>query len=108
MTAYFFETPKRNDELITSNKQLKKLSDEERQQLIAIAIDSLQTIDDWSADNIQATLNQLLETTGQKPGVLFSLIRIVVTWAPFSPELNSTLALLGRDITLSRLQKALD
>ncbi len=108
LTAYFFETPKRNDELITSNKQLKKLSDEERQQLIAIAIDSLQTIDDWSADNIQATLNQLLETTGQKPGVLFSLIRIVVTWAPFSPELDSTLALLGRDTTLSRLQKALD
>lgn len=40
-----------------------------------------------------------LETTGQKPGILFSLIRIVVTWAPFSPQLNDTLALLGRDRT---------
>ena len=47
--------------------------------------------------------NQLLKTTGQKPGLLFSLIRIVVTWAPFSPQLNDTLALLGRDRTLARI-----
>jgi glutamate--tRNA ligase len=49
-----------------------------------------------------------LETTGQKPGILFSLIRIAVTWAPFSPQLNDTLALIGRERTMARLQSYLD
>ena len=48
-------------------------------------------------------LNKLLEKTQQKPAVLFGLIRIVTTWAPFSPQLPDTLELLGQDTTLSRL-----
>ena len=63
---------------------------------------------DFSADAIQNTLNGLLETTGQKPGILFSLIRIVVSWAPFSPALNETLAVLGKETVLARIARALD
>ncbi len=108
MTRYFFAEPEVDMELITSNKQLKKLSDDQHQELIKTAHEELSKIDDWTADNIQTTLNQLLEITGQKPGVLFSLIRIVTTWAPFSPQLNDTLALLGRQKSLARLQAFID
>ena len=48
-------------------------------------------------------LNGLLAETGKKPAELFSLIRIAVSFAPFSPALNLTLAVLGRETTLSRL-----
>jgi glutamyl/glutaminyl-tRNA synthetase len=64
-------------------------------------------VNDWNAEVIQDALNQLLQSTGQKPGILFSLIRIATTWAPFSPQLNDTLALLGKESTLARLQKSL-
>ena len=103
MTNYFFEEPARDDALIANNKQLRKLSDDERTELLRATHQALASLDNWIADNIQTALNQLLETTGQKPGILFSLIRIVVTWAPFSPQLNDTLALLGRDRTLARI-----
>lgn len=63
---------------------------------------------DWTAEAIQETLNQLLEQTGQKPGTLFSLVRIATTWAPFSPQLNDTLRLLGQETTLARLQRAIE
>lgn len=53
-------------------------------------------------------LNQLLETTDQKPGVLFSLIRLSVSWAAFSPALPDTLATLGKEATLRRIQHSLD
>lgn len=103
LTSYFFEEPTPDPELITDNKQLKKLAAEEAKQLIEAATQALAGLTDWTADSIQACLNQLLETTGQKPGILFSLVRIATTWAPFSPQLDSTLALLGRERTLRRL-----
>ena len=107
MSRFFFEEPEVNWELITSNKQLKKLSDGEIHTLLKTTHDKLAELADWSPETIQETLNQLLEITGQKPGVLFSLIRIVTTWAPFSPQLNDTLALFGKDTTLSRIASQL-
>ena len=103
LTSYFFEEPIPNPELISGNKQLKKLSTDEQKNLISATIQAFESLGNWTPDAIQDALNQLLETTGQKPGILFSLIRIVTTWAPFSPQLNDTLALLGRDRTLKRL-----
>lgn len=108
LTTYFFEEPKPDMSLITDNKQLKKLSEDERKELLQTAHNALARLDSWSADSIQTTLNDLLEETGQKPGILFSLIRIATTWAPFSPELNHTLELLGRDKTSARLTHAID
>ena len=58
---------------------------------------------DFSLDDLTQRLNDLLEVTGQKPAVLFSLIRIATTQAPFSPSLADTLAVLGKDRTLQRL-----
>ncbi len=107
MSRFFFEEPEVNWELITSNKQLKKLSEGEIHALLQTAHDKLAELADWNPETIQETLNQLLKLTGQKPGVLFSLIRIVTTWAPFSPQLNDTLALFGKDKTLSRIASQL-
>lgn len=106
MTKYFFEEPLPHSELISDNKQLKKLSTEEISNLLDIVKNDLKDLNEWTSDNIQARLNALLEITGQKPGVLFSLIRVVTTWAPFSPQLNDTLALLGKDTTLARIESA--
>jgi len=106
--GYFFAEPEINLELIDSNKQLKKLSESERRRLLETAHHELTTLTDWTPDTIQTRLNELLEITGQKPGILFSLIRIAITWAPFSPQLNDTLALIGRERTLARLGQGID
>lgn len=106
MTDYFFTEPQVNMELIDTNKQLKKLDSAERAKLLQAAQDALAGLDDWNPESIQNSLNALLETTGQKPGTLFSLIRIATTWAPFSPQLNDTLALLGKETSLARLDRA--
>lgn len=107
LTSYFFEEPKPNLELITDNKQLKKLNPDEIRTYLLAAQKALEGCT-WTAPRIQEVLNDLLVQTNQKPGTLFSLIRIATTWAPFSPQLNDTLALLGRDKTLSRLQTSID
>ncbi len=102
--GYFFTDPQPNMGLIEKNKQLSKISPERRAELIKQTKNALES-SDFTSEAIQETLNQLLKDTGEKPGILFSLIRIHTTWAPFSPQLNETLALLGRDTTVSRLSK---
>lgn len=106
LSRYFFTEPTPDLSLITDNKQLKKLTAEERVALLAAARVALDECE-WSSAAIQETLNELLETTGQKPGILFSLIRIATTWAPFSPQLNDTLYLLGRERVLTRINLAI-
>lgn len=107
LTGYFFKEPAPEMSLIHTHKQLKKLSLEERVSILKSVTEALKDID-FSESAIQTCLNQLLEKTGLKPVVLFSLIRIVVTWAPSSPGLSETLAVLGKERTLSRIQNAYD
>ena len=107
LTSYFFVEPEIDTELIDGNKQLRKLTDDERRELLSIARQEFEKITDWTPETIQNCLNQLLETTEQKPGILFSLVRIVTTWAPFSPQLNDTLALIGKEKTLQRIDNYL-
>ena len=107
MTKYFFEEPTAHLELITDNKQLKKIEKHELINLLETVKNELNKLEDWTPEAIQTQLNALLEITGQKPGVLFSLVRIVTTWAPFSPQLNDTLALLGKETALRRLDNSL-
>lgn len=104
---YFFAEPTQDWTMVSGNKQLKKLTTDEIRQILAAAHDTLETVD-FTPEAIQNALNHLLETTGQKPGILFSLVRLAVSWAPFSPALNDTLATLGRETSLRRIQAAID
>jgi len=107
LTSYFFDEPTPNIDMITSNKQLGKLSNEEIISFLETAKNALD-VSEFNAESLQNTLNELLATTGQKPGILFSLIRLAVSWAPFSPALNDTLAAIGHDKVQLRLQTAIE
>lgn len=103
MTGYFFEDPAIDLEMIVKNKFLKKLSESELESLLKQAIAKLTALEQWDADFLQVALNELLVETKRKPAELFSLIRLAISFAPFSPALNLTMEVLGRDITLARL-----
>lgn len=103
MTTYFFEDPTIDLTMITDNKFLKKFSESEIEELLKLSIAKLSALTDWTADNLQNTLNDLLSETSKKPAELFSLIRLGLSFAPFSPALNLTLEVLGREASLARL-----
>lgn len=107
MTSYFFEEPNPDISMIKDNKQLSSISNNELISLIEASKNALFD-SQFDVDSLQNTLNSLLELTGQKPGILFSLIRIAVSWAPFSPALNQTLSAIGNERVQARLQLAID
>lgn len=102
-TSYFFEDPTIDLEMLAGNKFLKNLSEKEMADLLNLVITDLSNISNWNADNLQNALNALLEKTGKKPAELFSLIRISISFAPFSPALHLTMDVLGREVSLARL-----
>lgn len=106
LTAFFFEDLLPNPGLISTHKQLKKLNEGELKQLLLASRDVLKE-SDFSHGDLTERLNTLLEDTGQKPAVIFSLIRIATTQAPASPGLADTLAILGKERSLARIDAQL-
>lgn len=105
MTSYFFTDPKIDLPMITDNKFIKKFSESELANLLqqsTMALEKIST-NEWQANILQDTLNQLLEQTAKKPAELFSLIRLALSFAPFSPALHLTFETLGRETSLARL-----
>lgn len=108
MTGYFFTDPEIDLKMLTENKFLKKLSEEELSELLQVSVRKLEAINDWNADTLQAALNELLEETGKKPAELFSAIRLALSFAPFSPALHLTMEVLGKDTSLARINRAVN
>lgn len=106
MTTYFFVDPEITLSTITNNKFLKKFSEAELAEMLRQAVDNLKDIE-WTEDNLQNTLNDLLVKLDKKPAEFFSLVRIAVSFAPFSPALHQTLYVLGKNVTLARLEKVI-
>lgn len=105
MTNYFFAEPEIDLPMLTENKFIKKLDPAELPQLIRQAIQKLESVTDWNVDNLTTATNKLLQESGKKPAELFSLIRIAVSFAPFSPALPDTLHVLGKDAVMARLDR---
>lgn len=107
LTCFFFTELPINQKLISSHKQLKKLTSDDLKTLLQTALTSLSE-SDFSLKDLTDRLNALLTVTHTKPIVLFSLIRIAVTQAQASPGLAETLHVLGKETSLSRIQKQIN
>jgi glutamyl-tRNA synthetase len=111
LTYFFFEepgyNPKKLRELIEGNKQLRKVEMPELTKLLITSRDALEATE-FSKDALTEALNKLLETTGQKPAILFSLIRTATTWAPSSPALADSLEVLTKQRSLERIEKTIE
>lgn len=107
LTKFFFVDLPVDKSLISEHKQLKKLDKSELKNLLGQVRVVLEQ-SNFSVDDLTGKLNKLLEETGQKPAVLFSLIRIATTQAPASPGLAETMAVLGKDTSLKRIKTTTD
>ena len=106
LTRFFFIALPVDDSLISAHKQLKNIDKSELKSWIKMAQVSFEE-SDFTPSDLQARLNGLLDITGQKPVVLFSLIRIATTQAPASPNLADSMSVLGREVTLRRIEQQL-
>lgn len=62
----------------------------------------------WTHEDLEAAIRPLASEMGVKAGDLFGLIRVGVTGKTATPPLFETMEILGKDLTLARLQSAED
>ena len=106
LTRFFFTDLPVDLSLIENNKQLARVDKPTLKTLLETARAELAQ-SDFSVDDLTNRLNGLLGLTHTKPGILFSLIRIATTEAPASPGLADTLAVLGKEVSLRRIDTLL-
>jgi glutamyl-tRNA synthetase len=87
--------------------QAKVLTREDAPTVLQAAGAALATLESWDATSIEVALRTaLIDGLGLKPRVAFGPLRVAVTGSSVSPPLFESLALLGRERTLSRLRAA--
>ena len=72
------------------------------------AREALQRLDRFDADSLEGVLRPLAERLGLKTGQLFGAIRIATTGRADAPPLFDTLAVLGKERVVYRLEYAMD
>jgi glutamyl-tRNA synthetase len=104
LTEFFFSEPDVTEELFSGNKQLKKLSPEERTTMLRAVHDSLAE-SDFSETDLEERMRSLVESLQTKTGMLFGLVRASITGSNVAPGLFETMRVIGKEKTLARLQK---
>ena len=77
-------------------------------QVVRAARDALAPLADWNHETIEAALRTaLVDGLGLKPRLAFGPVRLAITGSTVSPPLFESMALLGRDSCLARLDAVL-
>ncbi|MDP8969358.1 MAG: glutamate--tRNA ligase [Actinomycetota bacterium] len=74
--------------------------------VLAAAEPALAGLEEWSAEAIEAALNRVGEALGLGRRKTFQSVRVATTGTAVSPPLPETLALLDRNLVLTRLRAA--
>ncbi len=80
----------------------------ENTELLRGLRERLVVLPDWTAEAVHAVINQTAEEYGLKLGKVAQPVRVAVAGRAVSPPIDITLALLGRERTLARLDAALE
>jgi glutamyl-tRNA synthetase len=80
---------------------------EDGQAVLTAALPALAELPDWTSESIEQALKAaLVEGLGRKPRHAFGPVRVAITGRTVSPPLFESMAILGRDRSLSRISAA--
>ena len=100
---YYYEDFSQYDEKATK-KHFKTATADILQNLL----DKFSTLSEWNAENIQAEINNSCDELGLGMGKVGPALRVAVTGSGMSPSLDITMALIGKQRCLQRLEKAVE
>jgi glutamyl-tRNA synthetase len=85
----------------------EKWLDADGRGALADARDALVGVDPWDVAGIEAALRGVIEARNAKPKDVFQPLRVAVAGTTVSPGIFETLAVIGREEALARIEKAL-
>jgi glutamyl-tRNA synthetase len=101
-SRFFFEAPATYEE-----KAARKHLGAESGPLLQQSRAALAALGEWTAPAIHAAIQALADSSGAGLGRIAQPLRVAVSGGGVSPPIDQTLAILGRQGTLERLERAL-
>lgn len=102
VSAFYF----RSDITFDEASAKKWLNEEGKNNLTAIK-DELEKLTDFTSENVGNIFKAILEKTGQKMLALAQPCRVALTGTTVSPGIYEVIAILGKEETLKRFERAL-
>ena len=96
------------EERETDEKAWSKVMKDGAAENLARARGALAEVEPFDQEAIEAALTRLVDDLGVKPGKLYQPIRVAITGTTVSQGIFESVALLGRDETLARIDRALE
>src|SRR4051794_4092100 len=101
LIAFLFEEPE------TDEKAWRKVMKDGAQPLLSEALEALRGAEPFEPAELEASLGRILADRDVKPGKLYQPIRVAITGTSVSPGIFESLAVLGRERSVERVERAL-
>jgi len=101
LIRFLFEPP------VDDPKAWRKVMKGDAASLLGAAAEALRGVEPFEPQPIEAALARVLERAEVKPGKLYQPIRVAITGTSVSPGIFESLAALGREASLERIEAAL-
>jgi glutamyl-tRNA synthetase len=79
----------------------------EAKSMLSATKDALTAVGDWKAEALEASLRSLAESRGIAAGKVFQPLRVALTGMTVSPGIFEMLVQMGREMSLTRIEKAI-
>lgn len=98
IAGFFWNEPKVDTSLFEENYK----------DHLNLAISVIESLGDWNLEILNEKLMEKIKEAGIKVGNFFMTLRIAITGAKFTPPINDSIIILGKDETIKRLRAVLD
>ena len=100
LIGFLFEEPE------TDERAWKKVMKDGALPLLTEALEALRETDNFEPEELETRLGRILAEHDVKPGKLYQPIRVAITGTSVSPGIFESLAVLGKDRSLERIERA--
>jgi glutamyl-tRNA synthetase len=94
------------DEPVTDEKAWKKVMKDGALPLLNEALEALRDVDSFDPAELETALGRILAEHDVKPGKLYQPIRVAITGTSVSPGIFESLAVLGKERSVDRIENA--
>ena len=102
-SAYFYNDVNEYDE-----KAKNKFLNEDTKPVLEALSAKLGSIEDFKYENIQSSLENVVEELNTKFGKIAQPMRVALTGGTVSPGIGEVIEILGKDVVLDRIRKAVE
>jgi glutamyl/glutaminyl-tRNA synthetase len=103
LAGFLVERPREYDE-----KAWRKVMGDSGPERLREALEALASAEPFDSEGVETALRGVVDRLGVKPNEVFQPVRVAISGKTVSPGIFESVAALGRDETLARIDAALE